>query len=67
MMVTSGSVAYLEEPDVKMVDVREPMLATERKNAEETVVSIMGSTFEPDPGESCRRCDQKQICRWRKD
>jgi DNA helicase-2/ATP-dependent DNA helicase PcrA len=65
--VTSGSVAYLEDPNVKMVDVQESMLVKEKINAEETVVSIMGSMFEPNSGESCKRCDQKPICRWRKD
>jgi len=64
--VTSGSVAYLEEPNVKMVDVSDPLLLTEKKKAEETVVSIMRSRFEPNPGGSCDRCDQKPICRWRR-
>lgn len=65
--VTSGSVAYLEEPRVKTVDVSESLLAAERNKAEETVVGIMGGRFNPDPGENCGRCDQKQICRWRRD
>lgn len=64
--VTSGSVAYLENPDVKMVDILEPVLAEEKKRAEETVANIMQSRFVPNPGESCKRCDQKPICRWKK-
>lgn len=65
--VTSGSVAYLENPDVKMVDIPEPMLSEEKKRAEETVANIMRGRFVPNLGESCKRCDQKPICRWRKD
>jgi DNA helicase-2/ATP-dependent DNA helicase PcrA len=65
--VTSGSVAYLEEPDVKSVDVSNSLLVAEKGNAEKTVEGIMEGRFEPNPGESCERCDQKQICRWRKD
>lgn len=65
--VTSGSVAYLEEPDVKAVDVSNSLLVAEKRNAEKTVKKIMEGRFEPNPGGSCERCDQKQICRWRKD
>lgn len=63
--VTSGSVAYLEDPDVKMVDVQESKLTEEKKSAEETVTNIMGRKFDPNPGGSCSRCDQRPICRWR--
>ncbi len=65
--VTSGSVAYLEQADVKPVDVCGNLLELEKKNAEETVVDIMEGRFEPNSGENCGRCDQKLICRWRKD
>lgn len=65
--VTSGSVAYLEEPRVKTVDVSERLLSAEKIKAEETVVGIMNGRFISNPGESCGRCDQKQICRWKRD
>lgn len=63
--VTSGSVAYLEEPNVKIVDVSKPLLDKEKKKAEETVAHIADSRFEPNPGQGCGRCDQRPICRWR--
>lgn len=62
--VTSGSVAYLETPNIKEVDVCESVLVSEKKNAEETVVKIMDGDFQPNPGENCSRCDQRQICKW---
>lgn len=62
--ITSGSVAYLEEPTIKMVDVSDPLLNSERKKAEEIVARIMNKKFEPQPGQNCSRCDQESICRW---
>ena len=65
--VTSGSVAYLETPEVKMVDVVASALKESRKLAEKTVENIMRRNFLPNPGDNCERCDQKQICKWRRD
>ena len=64
--VTSGSVAYLDEPKIEKVDVCETSLSKEKANAEEMVGGIMESKFNPKPGESCGRCDQSSICRWKK-
>lgn len=64
--VSSGSVAYLEEPDVKSVDVSERRLAEAIHDAQKVVERIARREFTPSPGESCRRCDQSEICRWRK-
>jgi hypothetical protein len=64
--VTSGSVAYLDDPKVEPVDVCDKSLFLEKENAEETVGGIMEGKFKPKPGESCGRCDQKPICRWKK-
>ena len=63
--VTSGSVAYLDDPKVEQVDVCDKSLVLEKENAEETVGGIMEGKFKPKPGESCERCDQKPICRWK--
>jgi DNA helicase-2/ATP-dependent DNA helicase PcrA len=65
--VTSGSVAYLETSEVKMVDVAGLSLEEARKLAEKTVENIVRRNFLPNPGENCKRCDQRQICRWRRD
>jgi DNA helicase-2/ATP-dependent DNA helicase PcrA len=64
--ITSGSVAYLDESDIRPVDVSDPLLKSEKNKAEEVVMSIMNKKFEPNPGQSCDRCDQKNICRWTK-
>jgi len=65
--VTSGSVAYLAESDVRMVDVDDPLLNDAKKYAEKTVEGIMNKRFTPWPGESCKRCDQGPICRWKRE
>ena len=64
--VASGSIAYLEEPDVKMVDVTDQLLNDAKKHAEKTVEGITKGQFQPNPGENCKRCDQRPICKWRK-
>jgi DNA helicase-2/ATP-dependent DNA helicase PcrA len=64
--VSSGSVAYLDEADVKEVDVSEEPLTEAKQNAEKVVERIAKRKFKATPGESCKRCDQKPICRWRK-
>jgi DNA helicase-2/ATP-dependent DNA helicase PcrA len=64
--VSGGSVAYLDDADVKPVDVSEQRLAEARHNAQKVVERIARREFTPAPGESCERCDQCEICRWRK-
>jgi DNA helicase-2/ATP-dependent DNA helicase PcrA len=64
--VSSGSVAYLDEADVKPVDVSDPSLTSAKHNAQKVVEDITKRKFKPNPGKSCERCDQSQICRWRK-
>jgi CRISPR/Cas system-associated exonuclease Cas4 (RecB family) len=63
--VSSGSVAYLDEADVKPVDVSDPSLTVAKQNAQNVVENITKRKFKPTPGKSCERCDQNQICRWR--
>ena len=64
--VSSGSVAYLDEAEVKEVDVSDQHLTEAKRNAEKTVEKIAKRKFKPNPGKSCERCDQSPICRWRK-
>jgi DNA helicase-2/ATP-dependent DNA helicase PcrA len=63
--VTSGSSAYLEEPSVKSVDVGEVSLDDSRRLAEKTIEGIVKARFKPNPGEDCKRCDHRSICRWK--
>ncbi len=63
--IANGSVAYLEEAEVRMVDVTDPSLIDSQNYAERTVEKIAKGQFNPNKGESCERCDQRQICRWR--
>ena len=65
-LVTSGSVAYLDDADVKPVDVSDQPLTEAKQNAQKVVERITKRKFKPTPGESCKRCDQEPICRWRK-
>lgn len=64
--VSSGSVAYLDEADVKPVDVSDQCLTVAKQNAQKVVEQITKRKFKPNPGKSCERCDQTQICRWKK-
>lgn len=64
--VNSGSVAYLDEAEVRQVDVSDQPLAEAKQNAQKVVERITKREFKPNPGKSCERCDQSQICRWRK-
>jgi DNA helicase-2/ATP-dependent DNA helicase PcrA len=63
--VTSGSIAFLENPEIRPVDVDDTLLAGVRKEAENTVDGITNRRFRPRPRESCKRCDHSTICRWR--
>jgi|GEM_PF-4794858 len=64
--VGRASVAYLEESDVRPVEVGEAEMRQAREMADRTVERIIRREFGPTPGsESCRRCDHTRICRWR--
>ncbi|MGD0645845.1 MAG: ATP-dependent DNA helicase [Candidatus Bathyarchaeia archaeon] len=62
--VSSGSVAYLDESDVKPVDVSDRLLASAKQDAAEVVEKIAKGKFSPHSGKNCKRCDQSPICRW---
>jgi len=63
--ITKGSIAYLEEQQVRMVDASDQMLEGSRRFAERVVQRIADRDFAPNPGPNCNRCDQAPICRWR--
>lgn len=63
--VTSGSIAYLEEANVKPVDVQETSLNEAQIRAENSVDGIIKRKFNPKAGENCKKCDHCEICRWR--
>jgi DNA helicase-2/ATP-dependent DNA helicase PcrA len=63
--VTSGSIAFLENPEIRTVDVNHTLLEGAKKEAERTVDGIVNRLFGPRPGESCKRCDHSVICRWK--
>ncbi len=64
--ISSGSVAYLDEPMVKEVNVSDQLLTEAQQNTEKAVDKIAKGNFEPNPGKSCIRCDQSPICKWKK-
>ena len=62
--IKSGSVAYLEEADVRMVSVDDSATSAVRANAEKIVSNIVKGDFTANKGERCADCDQKPVCRW---
>ncbi|MDI9644721.1 MAG: ATP-dependent DNA helicase [Candidatus Verstraetearchaeota archaeon] len=64
--ISRASVVYLDDADVKPVDISGHRLAEAKKTAQKVIRKIARREFEPTPGESCRRCDQSKICRWRR-
>ena len=64
--ISSGSVAYLDEAGIKPVDVSDKQLTEAKQKAGKVVEGVTKRKFKATPGEVCKRCDQNQICRWRK-
>jgi DNA helicase-2/ATP-dependent DNA helicase PcrA len=62
--VTAGSIAYLEGPDVRPVEVTDESLSQTTAQAEDTIASILSRRFEPRSGGHCGSCDQGPLCRW---
>jgi hypothetical protein len=65
-LVSSGSIAYLDEPSIKPVDISDKELSLAKKGAQNVVESIAKRNFKASPGKCCERCDQGQICKWKK-
>jgi len=66
--VRVGSIAFLSSNSSKIVpvDVDETHVDTTIKDAEKVVENIREKRFKPNRGEHCGKCDQQEICRWRK-
>jgi DNA helicase-2/ATP-dependent DNA helicase PcrA len=63
--VKTGSVAYLEEADVKPVTMQQEDVNAAKQKVEEAVKSIINRDYSPRPGDMCKACDRGPICRWR--
>ncbi|EHQ35883.1 UvrD-helicase domain-containing protein [Methanoplanus limicola] len=64
--VNSGSVAYIKDCVFKDVDVSDESLSSAKDIAVDYIQKIGRQEFSPNPGDICRRCDYKSICRWKK-
>jgi DNA helicase II / ATP-dependent DNA helicase PcrA len=62
--VTSGSIAYLDDPRIEYVDVDEIALSETKEIASKTVNNIRNKKFEPNSKENCGRCDYSMICKY---
>jgi len=62
--ITKGSVAYLEEADVRHVPIDTNKLKDARTMAEKCIEDIKSCLFKPKCGQWCGTCDLKPICRW---
>ena len=62
--VGKGSVAYLEEADVREVAVNKASLASALAEAEAHIANIQGCRFTQREGDWCETCDRRPICRW---
>ena len=64
--VNSGSVAYIKDCIFRNVDVSDESLSNAKDMAVDYIQKIGSQEFSPSPGDICRRCDYKSICRWKK-
>ncbi|UUX92871.1 UvrD-helicase domain-containing protein [Methanoplanus endosymbiosus] len=63
--VNAGSVAYIKDCILRDVDVSDESLTNAKDMAVDYIQKIGSQEFCPNPGEICRRCDYKSICRWK--
>jgi len=63
--VTKGSVVYLNEGKMDMVDVDSTDLGKAKQSAEQILSNLQCHKYDAMPGEFCGVCDYKRICRWR--
>jgi len=62
--ISKGSVAYLEEADIREVPINDDGLTKAQSEAENCVREIKGCNFKPCASKTCGSCDWKSICRW---
>jgi DNA helicase-2/ATP-dependent DNA helicase PcrA len=65
--VTAGSIAYLEGPEIRNVDVNEKALQECKNNAISLIEEIFNRNFKAKPSKFCGQCDYAEICKWKKD
>ncbi len=64
--VTAGSIAYLEGPEIRDVDVNEKALQECQNKAISLIEDIFNRKFKAKPSKFCDQCDYAEICKWRK-
>ena len=65
--VTAGSIAYLEGPEIRNVDVNEKALQECKNKAIRLIEEIFNRNFNAKPSKFCGQCDYAEICKWKKD
>jgi DNA helicase-2/ATP-dependent DNA helicase PcrA len=62
--IVKGSVAYLENGEIKDVDVNDHELQKAKEIAQKCIQGIIERSYHGNPGEECKRCDFPAICRY---
>ncbi len=63
--VSKGSVAYLDDASLRAVGVSDAHLTKAKEAAEKHIAGIITKDFTPCPGQHCRNCDFRAICKWK--
>jgi len=63
--VSKGSVAYLDDASLRAVGVSDGHLTKAKEAAEKHIAGIITKDFTPCPGQHCRNCDFRAICKWK--
>jgi DNA helicase II / ATP-dependent DNA helicase PcrA len=64
--VTVGSIAYLEGPEIRSVDVSEKAVQESQNKAISLIEEILHGNFKAKPSMFCGQCDYAEICKWKK-
>ena len=64
--VRKGSVVYLTEGKLDPVEVDKTYLDRAKKRAEQILCNLHNQKYNPDPGDFCKICDYRGICKWSK-
>jgi len=63
--VAKGSIAYLDDADLKDVEVKEHHIRKAQETAEKHIEGILNKNFGACSGKHCKSCDYGLICKWR--
>jgi len=58
-------VAYLDDASLRAVGVSDAHLTKAKEAAEKHIAGIITKDFTPCPGQHCRNCDFRAICKWK--